>query len=111
MARRAEAAGFDVISVFQDLFFQPAIFPLLAVARVTGETAPLLLTAFGLDAINTNPLKGAQSSLPLFVYKQVSSPYAPAIQRAWAGALTLIGVVLLLTVVARFLTRRNHLSA
>lgn len=84
---------------------------ILAVARVTGETAPLLLTAFGLDAINTNAFKGAQSSLPLFVYKQVSSPYAPAVQRAWAGALTLIGVVLLLTVLARLLTRRNSLAS
>ena len=35
VGRRAEAAGFDVVSVFQDLFFQPAIFPLLAIARVT----------------------------------------------------------------------------
>jgi phosphate transport system permease protein len=81
----------------------------LAVARVTGETAPLLLTAFGFDAINTNALKGPQSSLPLFVYRQVSSPYAPAVQRAWAGALTLIVVVLLLTVLARGLSRRNSL--
>ncbi len=83
---------------------------ILAIARVTGETAPLLLTAFGLDGINTNAFKGAQSSLPLFVYRQVSSPYAPAVQRAWAGALTLIAVVLLLTVFARLLTRRNRLA-
>jgi phosphate transport system permease protein len=83
---------------------------MLAVARVTGETAPLLLTAFGFDAINTNALKGPQSSLPLFVYKQVSSPYAPAVQRAWAGALTLIVVVLLLTLLARVVTRRNRLA-
>ncbi len=84
---------------------------MLAVARGTGETAPLLLTAFGFDAINTNAFKGPQSSLPLFVFRQVASPYAPAVQRAWAGALTLIGVVLLLTVVARMLTRRNRLMA
>ncbi|MBA3653319.1 MAG: phosphate ABC transporter permease PstA [Actinobacteria bacterium] len=84
---------------------------MLAVARVTGETAPLLLTAFGFDAINPNAFKGPQSSLPLFVFRQVSSPYAPAVQRAWAGALTLIGVVLGLTVVARVLTRRSRLVA
>ena len=82
---------------------------MLAVARVTGETAPLLLTAFGFDAINTNPFDGPQSALPLFVWRQVSSPYPPAVQRAWAGALTLIGVVLLLTVIARLVTRRNRL--
>jgi phosphate transport system permease protein len=83
---------------------------MLAVARVTGETAPLLLTAFGLDAINTNAFAGPQSALPLFVFRQVSSPYAPAVERAWAGALTLIGVVLVLTVVARAVTRRNRLA-
>jgi phosphate transport system permease protein len=83
---------------------------MLAIARVTGETAPLLLTAFGFDAINTNAFKGPQSALPLFVFRQVSSPYAPAVQRAWAGALTLILVVLLLTVIARLVTRRNRLA-
>jgi phosphate transport system permease protein len=82
---------------------------MLAVARVAGETAPLLLTAFGFDAINTNPFKGPQSSLPLFIYQQIGSPYPAAVQRAWAGALTLIGVVLVLTVIARVVTRRNRL--
>src|SRR5207237_770327 len=80
---------------------------LLAVARVTGETAPLLLTAFGFDAIKTSPFRGPQSGLPLFVFSQAGSAFAVAIRRAWAGALTLIVVVLLLTVVARLLTRRN----
>ena len=84
---------------------------LLAVARVTGETAPLLLTAFGFDAIKTNPVAGPQSGLPLYVFSQASSAFDVAIRRAWAGALTLIGVVLALTVVARLLTRRNQLSA
>ena len=82
---------------------------MLAVARVTGETAPLLLTAAGLDSINTNPFKGQQSSLPLFIFGNAGSPYAAAVQRAWAGALTLIVIVLLLTLIARLLTRRNRL--
>lgn len=82
----------------------------LAVARVTGETAPLLLTAFGLDGIHVNPLHGAQSGLPLFVFNQAGSASAFAVQRAWAGALTLILVVLVLSVVARLATRRNALS-
>ena len=56
-----------------------------------------------------NPFKGAQSALPLFVFSQASSAFDTAIQRAWAGALTLIGVVLLLTVIARLLTRRSRL--
>src|SRR5207302_9341968 len=82
---------------------------ILAVARVTGETAPLLLTAFGFDAIRTNPFSGPQSGLPLFVFAQAGSAFDVAINRAWAGALTLIVIVLLLTVIARLLTRRNRL--
>jgi phosphate transport system permease protein len=83
---------------------------MLAVARVTGETAPLLLTAFGFDSIHRNPLHGPQSSLPLFVFSQASSAFGAAVDRAWAGALTLIAVVLLLTVAARLVTRRNRLA-
>jgi phosphate transport system permease protein len=82
---------------------------MLAVARVTGETAPLLLTAFGFDAIKTNPTQGPQSGLPLYVFTQAQSAFDVAIDRAWAGALTLIIVVLLLTTAARLLTRRNRL--
>jgi phosphate transport system permease protein len=84
---------------------------MLAIARVTGETAPLLLTAFGFDSVNRNPLHGAQSGLPLFVFQQAQSAFDVAIRRAWAGALTLIVVVLLLTIVARVLTARNRLEA
>jgi phosphate transport system permease protein len=83
---------------------------MLAVARVTGETAPLLLTAFGFDSIQNDPFSGPQSSLPLFVFGQASSAFSNAVDRAWAGALTLIIVVLLLTVAARLVTRRNRLT-
>jgi phosphate transport system permease protein len=83
---------------------------MLAIARVTGETAPLLLTAFGFDAINNNPLHGAQSGLPLFVFSQAGSAFDVAVNRAWAGALTLIVIVLLLTVIARLITRRSQLG-
>jgi phosphate transport system permease protein len=82
---------------------------MLAVARVTGETAPLLLTAFGFDAIKTDPFHGPQSGLPLFVFAQAGSAFDVAVNRAWAGALTLIAIVLILYVVARLLTRRNRL--
>ncbi|MEY2567294.1 MAG: phosphate transport system permease protein [Actinomycetota bacterium] len=83
---------------------------MLAIARVTGETAPLLLTAFGFDAINTDPVHGPQSALPLYVFGQAQSAFDVAVDRAWAGALTLIVVVLLLTTTARLLTRRNRLA-
>ncbi len=82
----------------------------LAVARVTGEAAPLLLTAFGFDAIKLNPFHGPQSSLPLFVFSQATSAFAVSVNRAWAAALTLILIVVVLTVVARLVTRRNRLA-
>jgi phosphate transport system permease protein len=84
---------------------------MLAVARVTGETAPLLLTVFGSSYINTDPLHGAQSGLPLFIYQQAQQAYQPAVDRAWAGALTLIVVVALLYTGARLVTRRSALAA
>ena len=83
---------------------------MLAVARVTGETAPLLLTAFGYDAIRSSPLKGPQSGLPLFVFQQAGSAFEVAVRRAWAGALTLIAIVLLLTIVARAIAGRSQLK-
>lgn len=80
---------------------------MLAVARVTGETAPLLLTAFDNSYLNANPFKGQQSSLSLVVYTQAQQAYQPAIDRAWAAAATLILIVIGLYVVARLLTRRS----
>ena len=77
---------------------------ILGVARVAGETAPLLLTAFGNSATNANPLHGAQSSLPLFVYQQVRSPVHAQIDRAWVGALVLLVTVLIFFVAARLVS-------
>jgi phosphate transport system permease protein len=78
---------------------------MLAVARVMGETAPVLLTVFGNSAINNNPFNGPQASLPLFVFNEVNSSYDTAINRAWTGALTLIIIVLLLNLIARTVAR------
>lgn len=80
---------------------------MLAIARISGESAPLLLTIFGSQAINTNPFSGAQDGLPLYVFNQAGLPNNTAVDRAWAGALTLIVIVVLLNVVARLLTRRS----
>jgi phosphate transport system permease protein len=82
---------------------------MLAVARVTGETAPVLLTAGGWNYIHTNPFSGPQSSLPLYVFDQASQAPAVAIDRAWASALTLILIVVVLYVLARLVTRRSTL--
>ena len=83
---------------------------MLAVARAAGETAPVLLVAGGAAAINFNPFGGNQSSLSLFVFQQAgdASRYAPA--RAWTAALTLVALVLVLTIAAKLLARRNRLT-
>ncbi|WP_433388062.1 phosphate ABC transporter permease PstA [Micromonospora sp. KLBMP9576] len=83
---------------------------MLAVARAAGETAPVLLVAGGGAAINFNPFAENQSSLALFVYQQAgdASSHAPA--RAWTAALTLVALVLILTVAAKLLARRNRLG-
>jgi phosphate transport system permease protein len=82
---------------------------MLAVARAAGETAPVLLVAGGAAAINFDPFAGNQSSLALFVYQQAgdASRYAP--DRAWTAALTLVALVLILTIAAKLLARRNRL--
>ncbi|MFF5212486.1 phosphate ABC transporter permease PstA [Streptosporangium sp. NPDC000396] len=77
---------------------------MLAIARVAGETAPLLLTVFFTDSINSDPFNGPQMGLPLFVFDQAGRPTDAAIDRAWAGALTLILIVMLLNLVARLIS-------
>jgi len=77
---------------------------MLAVARVAGETAPLLLTVFFTDSINEDPFNGPQMGLPLYVFGQSSLPQDIAIDRAWTGALTLILIVMLLNLVARLIS-------
>jgi phosphate transport system permease protein len=83
---------------------------MLAVARAAGETAPVLLVAGGAAAINYNPFGGNQNSLSLYIFQQAgdASKYAPA--RAWTAALTLVTIVLVLTIAAKLLARRNRLS-
>jgi len=80
---------------------------LLGVARVIGETAPALLTAFGSAHTNVNPFKGQQADLPLFVYQLLRVPNAAQVQRAWSGALMLIALVLVLFTLARVVSGRG----
>lgn len=76
---------------------------MLAIARVAGETAPLLLTVFFTSSINPDPFNGPQMGLPLYIFDQMGRPNDTAIARAWAGALTLIVIVMLLNLVARLI--------
>jgi phosphate transport system permease protein len=78
---------------------------MLAIARITGETAPVLLLVSGSMYINNNPFTDVQASLPLYVYEQYADGSPPAIDRAWAAALTLIAFVMILNLVARGIAR------
>ncbi|MCF6524196.1 phosphate ABC transporter permease PstA [Streptomyces sp. JJ36] len=78
---------------------------MLAVARIAGETAPILLLVFGSPSINNNPFDGAQSSLPYYVYEQWALGNEASYDRAWAAALLLIAIVMALNLVARAVAR------
>ncbi|MFY9550665.1 MAG: phosphate ABC transporter permease PstA [Thermoanaerobaculia bacterium] len=78
---------------------------LVALARIAGETAPLLFTAFNNRFFST-ALNQPISSLPVQVYTYAISPYDDWHRQAWAGALVLVSVVFLFSVLARVVTRR-----
>ncbi|MGD8457036.1 MAG: phosphate ABC transporter permease PstA [Anaerolineales bacterium] len=79
---------------------------MLAIARAAGETAPLLLTALGAFKIVPELLGSPQSALPLIIFNEARGPFEPAHARAWAGALELMLLVLILTLIARAIGRR-----
>ena len=77
---------------------------LLAVARVSGETAPLLFTALGSQYLSTD-IRQPMAALPLVVYTYATGPYDDWHRLAWATALVLIIVVLVLSLLTRLATR------
>jgi len=79
---------------------------LLALARVAGETAPLLFTAFGNRFWNHN-LSEPVAALPLQIFSYAISPYDDWHRQAWAGALVLVAMIFLVNLVVRFLTRER----
>ncbi len=79
---------------------------LLAVARVSGETAPLLLTSFGNNVVSTDLTK-AMASLPISIYQQANSGFPDLIEIAWTGALLITVGVLLINIIARVLLRKR----
>ncbi len=90
---------------------------MIAIARVIGETAPLLLTVGFTDSINRNLFEGRMMTLPVFIYSSWHKGYVPCnagdlacntdinFERAWAAALTLIVIVMVLNLVARLIAR------
>ena len=80
---------------------------ILGVARIAGETAPILLLTGGGDKVNPNPFNGSLGSLPYYIWKSFNAGSPEAITRAWAGLLVLLVVVLILFTFARLLTTRK----
>lgn len=81
---------------------------MLSIARVIGETAPLLIVAGFTSSVNYNPFSDRMQSLPVFVYTQFANPGTDVqlyLERAWAGALTLIVIVMVLNLGARLIAR------
>jgi phosphate transport system permease protein len=79
---------------------------LLAVARAAGETAPLLFTIGAARKVNTAVFHGANTALSTQIFRNAQLPFPGAQDRAWGAALTLIVLVVLLTILARLVTKR-----
>lgn len=83
---------------------------LLAIARISGETAPLLFTALNNQFFSTD-LNAPMASLPAVIFQFALSPYADWQNLAWAGALLITGAVLMLSILARWLSSSKVDSA
>ena len=81
---------------------------ILGIARVAGETAPLLLTAFGGNTVNLNPFSGTMATLPWYIFSQMSLGTENDVARAWVAALTLLVLVTLIFSTARILGRSRR---
>jgi phosphate transport system permease protein len=82
---------------------------MLAVARGMGETAPLIFTAPIVNSTNLD-LSQRVNSLPVQIFQDLKQPQAALVDRAWAAALTLVALVLVLTLVARWVQRRSRVA-
>jgi len=80
---------------------------ILGIARVAGETAPVLFDAGGNANYNWNPLSGKQDDLPLRIYEMISQPGVNATRDAWGVAFVLVLVVLALFVMARLIGSKS----
>jgi phosphate transport system permease protein len=83
---------------------------MLAIARIAGETAPLLFTALGLGYMSTN-LFQPMASLTVQIYKYAGSPYDEWHDMAWAATLVLVTMILALNIAVKVLARNRHQQA
>jgi phosphate transport system permease protein len=80
---------------------------ILGVARIAGETAPILLLTGGGDKVNPNAFSGPLGSLPYYIWKSFNAGSPEAITRAWAGLLVLVVIILILFTFARMLSSKK----
>ena len=83
---------------------------LLAIARGTGETAPLLFTVATANALTFN-LSQQMNSLPLQIFNDIQSPNTDLQSRAWGAALVIVTMILILNLIARAVSRRSRLAS
>ena len=82
---------------------------MLAIARIIGETAPLLVTTGVVDSMNTNPTSGRMQNLAVYAFSEYRNPGVDkqaAYDKAWTAALVLIAIVMILSLLGRFIYRR-----
>ena len=77
---------------------------ILGIARVAGETAPLILVTGGGDSINANPFEAPMGSLPFYIWKGFIFGTTESIARAWAGIFILLVIIFILFIAARMLS-------
>lgn len=83
---------------------------MLGLARVMGETAPLLILGPYTKSINTNPFDGFMAALPTMINQDRTEALDPAVDRTWAAALTLILIVMILNLGARLVSRLSRVA-
>jgi phosphate transport system permease protein len=111
MREAASALGLPRVHVITKIAYKAASAGLmtgvlLAIARASGETAPLLFTALNNQFFSTN-LNAPMASLPVIIFQFALSPYADWQQLAWSGALIITIAVLVLSILARLLASRS----
>ncbi|MFC4335501.1 phosphate ABC transporter permease PstA [Salininema proteolyticum] len=84
---------------------------LLAIARAAGETAPIIVTVGITYAVNPDLFAGGNTTLAAQIFGNASQPFAGSTDRAWGAALTLIAIVFLFTLLARFISARFSIEA
>lgn len=80
---------------------------LLGIARIIGETAPLLLTMSTTNGTNFNPFSGALTTLPTFIYGFLNAGYSSSIARSWGAAVVMLLLVAIIFISARVMTRKS----